>query len=117
MIFSLPVPATFSAAFAISHGERNWPFFMFATRPERPTARSRSVCRHRNAGICNTSHTSAAGPTCDFVYVCEYRQSCAFLYVRENAQTLFQPWPAIRRDRRAVCFVVGCLEDQGNPKF
>jgi hypothetical protein len=29
----LPVPATFSAALPMSHGERNWPFLIFTTRP------------------------------------------------------------------------------------
>ncbi len=52
----------------ISSGARNCPFFTFTARPIRaaavPAATSRSVCRHRNAGICSTSTTSAAGPAC-----------------------------------------------------
>src|SRR5262249_17358693 len=31
----------------------------------RPASISRSVCRHRNAGICRISATSAAGPACE----------------------------------------------------
>jgi len=46
---------------AISQGERNCPFFKFTTRPVFPAATSKSVCRERNAGICRTSATSAAG--------------------------------------------------------
>src|SRR5216684_7085514 len=64
MIFSFPVLAIFSTALLISHGERNCPFFKFTARPVFPVATRRSVCRARNAGICKTSHTFAAGATC-----------------------------------------------------
>src|ERR1700722_5610528 len=37
------------------------PFLMLTGAPVSPAARSRSVCRQRNAGICNTSTTAAAG--------------------------------------------------------
>src|ERR1019366_2269281 len=57
----LPVDATFSAARWISCGATNCPFLMLTMRPVRPAASSKSVCRHRNAGICKMSATSAAG--------------------------------------------------------
>ena len=47
---SFPVLVTFSTALAISHGERNCPFFKFTTRPVFPAATNKSVCRERNAG-------------------------------------------------------------------
>ena len=43
----------------MSQGARNWPFFTLTTRPVLAAATSRSVCRHRKAGICSTSTTSA----------------------------------------------------------
>ena len=62
----LGVPhASFRTAPFISAGDRNWPFLTFTPRPcmaaACPAATSRSVCRHRNAGICSRSTTRAAG--------------------------------------------------------
>ena len=43
---------------------RNCAFFMFTTAPVFAAATIRSVWRHRNAGICITSHTSPTGFAC-----------------------------------------------------
>ena len=48
----------------MSRPERNWAFLMLTTLPVLAAATSRSVCRHRKAGICSTSHTSPAGWAC-----------------------------------------------------
>ena len=48
----------------MSHGARNCPFLTLTTRPVAAAATSRSVCRHRNAGICKTSTTSATRAHC-----------------------------------------------------
>ena len=65
LIHIFPVLATFSTALTISGGDTNWPFLILTARPELPAATSKSVWRQRNAGICSTSQTSAAGATCD----------------------------------------------------
>ena len=53
----------------------------------------------------------------DFVNVGKNRQARAFLDVRKNAQALFQPRPAIGRNRRPVRLVVRRLENQRNAEF
>jgi hypothetical protein len=53
-----------AATFFMSQGARNWPFLMFMARPVLAAATIRSVCRHRNAGICSTSTASATGAHC-----------------------------------------------------
>ena len=58
--FGLPASTTFCAAKRIASGARNCPFLMFTIRPVCAAAISRSVCRQRKAGICNTSTNSAA---------------------------------------------------------
>jgi len=55
----LPVETTFSAALRMSCGETNCPFLMFTVRPVRPAASSRSVWRHKKAGIWRMSAASA----------------------------------------------------------
>ena len=60
----MPVEAILAAAFFMSHGARNWPFLMLIGLPVAPAASSRSVWRHRKAGICRTSTTSATGAHC-----------------------------------------------------
>ena len=61
---SLPAPVILAATCFMSQGARNWPFFTLIAAPVAAAARSRSVCRHRKAGICSTSITSAAGAHC-----------------------------------------------------
>src|SRR3982074_3220145 len=39
----------------MSHGARTCPFFTLTILPVAAAATSRSVCRHRKAGICSTS--------------------------------------------------------------
>ena len=48
----------------MSQGARNWPFLTLTARPVAPAASSRSVWRHRKAGICSTSTASATGAHC-----------------------------------------------------
>src|SRR5690242_10270776 len=64
----LPVERAFSTTFFMSHGERNWPFLMLTGKPALQTLRMKSVCRHRNAGVCSTSTTEATSSS--GVYSC-----------------------------------------------
>lgn len=57
---SLPLCRTFSTAKCIDSGARNCPFLMLTILPVCAAATSRSVWRHRNAGICRISTYSAA---------------------------------------------------------
>ena len=57
--FGKPVDVSLFTTPFISQGARNWPFFTFIIKPVLPAANSKSVCRHRKAGICNTSTNSA----------------------------------------------------------
>src|SRR5262245_30028827 len=54
----------------MSQGAMNCPFLTLTARPVRPAACTRSVCRAKNAGTCNSSHTSAAGPHCSCSCTC-----------------------------------------------
>ena len=57
--FSRAAARALSITFFMSCGARNWPFLMFTGRPLCATARMKSVCRHRKAGVCSTSTTAA----------------------------------------------------------
>ena len=57
--FSRAAARALSITFFMSCGARNWPFLMFTGLPDCATARMKSVWRHRNAGVCSTSTTSA----------------------------------------------------------
>src|SRR6516165_2485030 len=48
----------------MSQGARNCPFLTFTTFPVAAAASRRSVCRHRNAGICSTSTACATSAHC-----------------------------------------------------
>src|SRR6056297_1168417 len=48
----------------MSPGAMNWPFFTLTAAGVAAAASNRSVCRARNAGICNTAQTSAAAAAC-----------------------------------------------------
>ena len=98
MIFSLPVPATFSTAFSISHGERNWPFLMFTTRPERPGGDQQIRLARKERG--NLQHVADFRRRADLrnvVHIGQNGQAGVLLDRRENAQALGQ---ARDRDRR-----------------
>src|ERR1700686_411252 len=59
-MFSVPLASrALATTLAMSSGARNWPFLIFTGLPADATARMKSVCRHRNAGVCNTSTTAA----------------------------------------------------------
>mmetsp|Transcript_711 Transcript_711/g.1837 ORF Transcript_711/g.1837 Transcript_711/m.1837 type:complete len:210 (-) Transcript_711:153-782(-) len=60
---AVSVAAILYAALITTAGDANWPFFTSTTRCVRAACASKSVCRHRNAGICSTSATSAARNT------------------------------------------------------
>ncbi len=47
----------------MSQGAMNWPFLTLTILPVAAAATTRSVWRHRNAGICSTSATAAAAST------------------------------------------------------
>ena len=53
----------------------------------------------------------------DIVHVGQDRQASVFLDGRENAQAFFQPRAAKGGDGRAVGFVVGSFEDEGNAQL
>src|SRR5438105_24531 len=59
-MLSVPLASrALATTLAMSSGARNWPFLIFTGLPADATARMKSVCRHRNAGVCNTSTTAA----------------------------------------------------------
>ena len=99
----------------MSSGARNWPFLMFTGLPARATAWMKSVCRHRNAGVCSTSTTATAA--LDFVHrvhVGEHRHVDLPADLVEDAQALLHARTAKRRVRTAVGLVVRRLEDERN---
>ena len=77
-------------------------------------ATSRSVWRQRNAGICRTSATSAAGAACDgLVDVGQDGHAQVRLDPRRGSGGPRRgPGPRYERDRRPVRLVVGRLEDE-----
>src|SRR6266700_3969870 len=90
-IFVFPVLATFSATFPMSHGDKNCPFFILMILPVFPAAISRSLCRA--------------------MYVRQDWQLQFLFDLAQNPQTLLQPGPAKRLQRRPVGLVVGGFED------
>ena len=97
----------------MSQGETNWPFLMLTTRSLKAAATRRSVWRHRKAGICRMSATSATVDTspasCTSVRI---GNLYLVLYFFENAQAFFEPGSAEAFQRGAVGFVVGGFEDE-----
>ena len=86
---------------------------MLTMRPVLAAATSRSVCRHRNAGICRTSATSAAGAACEGSWMSvRIGTPSRALIAAEHAQPLVEAGAAKRAARRAVRLVVGGLEDE-----
>src|ERR1700674_520776 len=66
-MFSVPLASrALATTLAMSSGARNWPFLIFTGLPADATARMKSVCRHRNAGVCNTSTTAATSAISSF---------------------------------------------------
>ncbi len=65
---SLPALRALATTLRMSHGDRNWPFLMLTGLPWRATFWMKSVCRHRNAGVCSTSATAATSAS--GVYSC-----------------------------------------------
>ena len=67
--FSRAAARALSITFFMSWGLRNWPFLMFTGLPDCATARMKSVCRHRKAGVCSTSTTDATWAICDASWI------------------------------------------------
>src|SRR5665213_790609 len=64
MMLSAPLAAlALPTTCSMSSGARNWPFLMLTGRPDCATVWMKSVCRHRNAGVCSTSTTLATAGT------------------------------------------------------
>ena len=79
-------------------------------------ATSRSVCRDRNAGICRTSATSAAGAGLAGSWMSvRIGRPVRALTVGEHAQAGVEPGAAERGERGAVGLVERRLEDDGTP--
>ena len=113
MTRGLPASTTLATACRMSSGARNWPFLMLTTRPVCAAATSRSVWRHRNAGICRTSATSAAGARLRrLVDVGQDRHAERGLDGRQDAQPFVEARAAERAPGRAVGLVEGGLEDE-----
>jgi len=51
----------------------NCPRLIFTGKPLRPAVSSRSVCRHKNAGICRISTVLATSATDGLVNICQDR--------------------------------------------
>ena len=113
-IWELPVARAFSTTGAMSQGARNWPFLMFTGLPVLAAATTRSVWRHKKAGICKTSRTSAAGATSLTWCTSESTGSPTSAFTRARiSRPVFQPRPPEGSQRSAVGLVVGGLEDEG----
>ena len=75
----------------------------------------KSVCRHRKAGVCNTSTTAATGLISSIcVHVGQYRHADLFLDVGQDLQPLFHAQAAKRVAGRAVGLVERRLVDEWN---
>jgi hypothetical protein len=84
----------FATTCFISPGARNWPFLMLTGLPARATAWMKSVCRHRNAGVCSTSTTLATGRDLVLVvHVGQDRHAHLAADLGEDAQALVHAWP------------------------
>src|SRR3970040_855501 len=68
MICVLPVASALAVTCFISPGDRNCPFLMLTALPALATFWMKSVCRHRNAGVCSTSTTAVTSSS--GVYSC-----------------------------------------------
>ena len=102
----------------MSHGARNWPFLTLTGLPVRPAASKRSVWRQRNAGVCNTSTTSATGAHCSGAWMSvSTGQTRRFAHFGEDRQPVLQPDAARRAERGAVGLVERGLVDQADPQF
>ena len=116
-VASCRLPVTFSIACRMSSGARNCPFLMLTTRPVRAAATSRSVCRDRNAGICSTSATSAAGRRLRrLMDVGEDRDLAPLLDARRGSRTP-SARPGPRNDSSEVRFALSkdALKTYGTP--
>src|SRR3954465_10717902 len=116
--FLHPASASFATAFFMSEGATNCPFLTLTARPVRPAAWSRSVWRQRNAGICNTSTTSATGAHCASSWTSVSTGSPVSLRTRPR---ILSPStrPGPRNDRWLVRFALSNehLKTAGNPAF
>ena len=99
----------------MSQGARNWPFLTFTTRPVLAAAISRSVCRHRKAGICSTSTTSATRAHCaGLVHVGDDGQAERLADLGEHGSAPSRPDAALAREAGAVGLVEGRLVDEAD---
>ena len=109
----MPVEATLAATFFMSQGARNWPFLMLTGLPVAPAASSRSVWRHRKAGICSTSTTSATGAHCSVSCTSvSTGRPVRLAHFGEDRQPGLEPDAARAADRGAVRLVERGLVDQ-----
>ena len=114
----LPVEAIFSTACFMSPGATNWPFFTLTARPVLPAATSRSVWRQRKAGIWSTSQASATTAQCAGSCTSVRTGRCVSSAMRRRMRVpSARPGPRKLDDRCAVRFVVGGLEDIGDPEI
>ena len=89
-------PVILATTFFMSHGARNCPFLIFTTRPVFAAAISRSVWRHRKAGICSTSTT---GGECRallaLMHIGHHRQPEARADLGKDRQRASKPMPRL----------------------
>ena len=107
-----------STTFFMSPGARNWPFLMFTGRPALAAAWMKSVCRHRNAGVCSTSTIAA---TCGTSSISWTSVSTGTPMVRFTSARISSPWsmpePAEGLARAPVRLVVRRLVDEGDAEL
>ena len=97
----------------MSQGARNCPFLTLTTLPVAAAASSRSVCRHRKAGICSTSTACATSAHCDgLMHVGQHGQSERGTDLGEDRQRLRKPDAARGRAAGAVGLVERGLVDE-----
>src|SRR6266540_5446060 len=116
-MLSAPLAAfAFTTTCCMSSGARNWPFLMLTGLPADATARMKSVCRHRNAGVCSTSTTPAAAPISDSV--CTSVSTGTPIWRRTSASTRSpSSMPGPRKDPPELRFALSYddLKTNGTP--
>ena len=117
MMFSLPALATFSTALPISCGERNWPFFMFTTRPDRPRQRADPSARKECRNLQNVADFRGWPDLGNIVYIGENGHARAFLDSAKDAHTFAETRSAIGGNLRAVGLIVGGFENIGHAQI
>ena len=81
---------------AISQGAKNCPFFTFIILPVFAAAINRSVCLHKNAGICKTSTCFDTISHCSIVWTSvKTGKATSFLILSKIGRDFSKPKPLL----------------------